>query len=67
MDVRKAAEAARDYLVSIVAELGNVEQHIIRALRVGVRDVQLVQTLEEQLLFMGQGIVQIHISFLHLL
>ena len=41
-----------EFEIALVAELGNVEQHIIRALRVGVRDVQLVQALEEQLLFM---------------
>ena len=41
-----------EFEIALVAELGNVEQHIIRALRVGVRDVQLVQALEKQLLFM---------------
>ena len=39
--------------IALVAELGNVEQNIVRALRVGVGDFEIVQTLEEQILFVG--------------
>ena len=38
--------------IALVAELGNVEQNIVRALRVGMGDFEIVQTLEEQLLFL---------------
>ena len=37
--------------IALVAELGNVEQNIVRALRIGMGNLQIVQTLEEQLLF----------------
>ena len=37
--------------VALVAELGNVQQNVVRALRVGVGNLQIVQTLEEQVLF----------------
>lgn len=36
--------------IALVAELGNVEQNIVRALRVGMGDFEIVQTLEEQIL-----------------
>ena len=37
--------------IALVAELGNIEQNIVRALRVGMGDFEIVQTLEEQILF----------------
>ncbi len=37
--------------IALVAELGNVEQNIVRALRVGMGDFKIVQTFQEQILF----------------
>ena len=37
--------------IALVAELGNVEQNIVRALRVGMGDFEIVQTFQEQILF----------------
>ena len=38
--------------IALVTELGNVEQNIVRALRVGMGDFEIVQTFQEQILFM---------------
>ncbi len=37
--------------IALVTELGNVEQNIVRALRVGMGDFEIVQTFQEQILF----------------
>ena len=37
--------------IALVAELGNVEQNIVRALRVGMGNFEIVQTSQEQILF----------------
>lgn len=36
--------------IALVAELGNIEQNIVRALRVGMGDFEIVQTFQEQIL-----------------
>ena len=36
--------------IALVAELGNVEQNIVRALRVGMGNFEIVQTFQKQIL-----------------
>ena len=52
-DAYQTGKILAEFQIAVIAELGNVQQDIIRPLRIVVDDVQIIQSLEEQLLLVG--------------
>ena len=52
-DAYQPGQILAEFQIAVLAEFGNVQQDIIRPLRIVVDDVQIIQSLEEQLLLVG--------------
>ena len=52
-DAYQPGQILAEFQTAVIAEFGNVQQDIIRPLRIVVDDVQIIQSLEEQLLLVG--------------
>ncbi len=52
-DAYQPGQILAEFQIAVIAEFGNVQQDIIRPLRIVVDDVQIIQSLEEQLLLVG--------------